>query len=50
MVTVKITKGVGPNLLTFGLGRVTEKVLQYIRELIQMNSSITRIKKMISKN
>ncbi len=50
MVGVKLTHGVGRNILTWGLGSIAERIYQAIRELIQMNSTITKIVRMISNN
>jgi hypothetical protein len=50
MVTVRLTKSVGPNILTWGLGSIVARALESIRELIKMNSFITKIKEMVSNN
>jgi hypothetical protein len=50
MVSVKLTQNIGPNILTWGLGRSITQVYQRIRELIKMNSTITKIINMVSNN
>jgi len=50
MVTVRLTKGVGVNILTWGLGGRIKKIYQAMRELITMNSFITKIIRMVSNN
>lgn len=50
MVTVRLTKGVGRNMLTFGLGSVIQRIYQTIKEIIRMESIITTLKRMVSNN
>lgn len=50
MVTVKLTQGVGKNILTWGLGSVGAKILQGVREIIRMISKITKSISMVSNN
>jgi hypothetical protein len=50
MVSVKLTQGVGKNILTWGLGSVVQRVYQAVKEWIRMNSTITRLIKMVSNN
>jgi len=50
MVGVKLTHGVGKNILTWGLGSIGKVVYQAIRELIRMTSKITKRISMISNN
>jgi len=50
MVGVRLTHGVGKNILTWGLGRIAERVYQAVKEWIRMNSTITKLVKMVSNN
>lgn len=50
MVSVKLTHGVGKNLLTWGLGSTIERVYQVVKEWIRLNSTITKLIKMVSNN
>ena len=50
MVTVRLTKSVGLNILTWGLGSIMARALESIRELVKMNSFITKLARMVSNN
>lgn len=50
MVSVKLTHGVGKNILTWGLGSVIQRIYQAVKEWIRMTSKITKKISMISNN
>ena len=50
MVGVKLTHGVGKNILTWGLGSIKQIIYQAVRELIRMTSKITKFIQMVSNN
>lgn len=50
MVTVTLTKSVGRNILTWGLGSVIARAYQAVKEWIRMRSPITKLIQMVSNN